>query len=92
MEKTMERGFTDYRFDRETRILVVKWHDNTPISIATNYSSVYPVGNTTRYSHKLKKKITIKIPKVVSEYNKSIERVDLLDKQVILYTGCQESS
>ena len=46
MEKTTERGFTDYRFDRETRILVVKWHDNTPVSIATNYSSVHPVGNT----------------------------------------------
>ena len=66
MKKTTERGFTDYRFDRETRILVVKWHGNTPVSIATNYSSVYPVGNTTRHSHKLKKKITIKIPKVVS--------------------------
>ena len=85
MKKTTERGFTDYRFDRETRILVVKWHDNTPVSIATNYSSVYPVGSTTTHSHKLKKKITIKISKVVSEYNKSIGGVDLLDKQVTLY-------
>ena len=57
MKKTTERGFTDYRFDRETRILVVKWHDNTPVSIATNYSSLCPVGNTTRHSHKLKKKL-----------------------------------
>ena len=80
MEKTMEIGFTDYRFDRETRILVVKWHDNTPVSIATHYSFVYPVGNTTRHSHKLKKKITIKISKVVSEYNKSMGGVDLQDK------------
>ena len=48
-------------------------------------SSVYPVGNTTRHSHKLKKKISIKIPKVVSEYNKSMGRVDLLDKQFTLY-------
>ena len=85
MKKATERGFTDYRFDRETRILVVKWHDNTPVSIATNYSFVYPVGNTTRHLHKLKKKITIKIPKVVSEYNKSMGGVDLLDKQVTLY-------
>ena len=75
MKKTTERRFTDYRFDWETRILVVKWHDNTPVSIATNYSSVYPVGSTAKYSHKLKKKITIKIPKVVSEYNKSMEEL-----------------
>ena len=87
MEKTTERRFTDYRFNQETRILVVKWHDNIPVSIATNYSFVYPVGNTTRHSHKLKKKITIKIPKVVSEYNKSMGGVDflLIDKQVTLY-------
>ena len=85
MKKTTERGFIDYRFDREIRILVVKWHDNTPVSIATNYSSVYPVGNTTRHSHKLKKKIAIKISKVVSKYNKSMGGVDLLDKQVSLY-------
>ena len=44
MEKTTERRFTNYRFDRKTRILVVKWHDNTPVSIATNYSSVGPDG------------------------------------------------
>ena len=85
MKKTTERGFTDYRFDWETRIFIVKWYDNTPVSIATNYSSVYPVGNTTKHSHKLKKKITIKIPKVVSEYNKSMGGVDLSDKQVTLY-------
>ena len=86
MEKTTERGFTDYRFDWETLIfIIVKWHDNTPASIATNYSSVYPVGNTTRHSQKLKKKITVKIPKAVSEYNKSMGGVDLLDKQVTLY-------
>ena len=84
MEKTTERGFTDYRFDRKTQILIVKWHDNTPVSIATNYSSVYPLGNTIRYSRKLKKKITIKIQKVVSEYNKSMVGVNLLDKQVTL--------
>ena len=68
MEKTTERGFTDYKFDQETQILVVKWHENTPVSIATNYSYAYLVGNTTRHSQKLKKKITVKIPKVVSEY------------------------
>lgn len=85
MEKTTERGFIDYRFDSNNQILITKWHDNTSVTVATNYSQAFPTGSATRYSQKLKKEIVVAIPKVIAEYNKSMGGVDLLDKQVSLY-------
>lgn len=85
MIKENDRGYYDYRFDQTNEILVPKWNDNKPVSLATNYSSIEPLGQTKRYSPKEKKQIQIPIPKVIQEYNSHMGGVDLLDKQVSLY-------
>ena len=49
MKKTKEREFVDYGFDHTSKVPVTKWHDNTPVSVATNYSAIFRTGHATRY-------------------------------------------
>lgn len=85
MQKEKERGYFDYKFDQTNEILVLKWNDNKPVSVATNYSYIEPIGQTRRYSRKDRKHIQIPIPYVIQEYNSHMGGVDMLDKQVSLY-------
>ena len=48
--KKKERGFIDYCFDCVNKILITRWNDDKPVSVATNYSSVYPTATTKRFS------------------------------------------
>lgn len=80
-----DRGSIDFRFDTANEILLTKWNDNKAVSVATNYSYVYPTATAKRYSQKQKKHITLPMPKCIAEYNKYMGGVDLIDKQVSLY-------
>ncbi|XP_049947601.1 piggyBac transposable element-derived protein 2-like [Schistocerca serialis cubense] len=57
MAKEKDRGFYDYMFDKENEVLVVKWSDNKPVCVATNYSTITPLSSTKRYSPAKKKEI-----------------------------------
>ena len=85
MKKTTERVHYDYRFDTKNEILVVRWHDNKAVTIATNHSSVEPLAQAKRFSQAEKKMVNVNMPKVFDDYNSSMGGVDLVDKQVSLY-------
>ena len=83
--KNTERGFHDYRFDDKNEVLVVRWHDNKAVSIATNYDKVTPLTQVKRFSQREKRMVNISMPHVFVEYNASMGGVDMLDKLVALY-------
>lgn len=52
--KRTERGFIDFVYDCNYVALITTWHDNTPFTIATNYSEANPTSSCPRYSRKHK--------------------------------------
>ena len=82
--KKKERGLIDYRFDQSNKVLVTRWNDNKPVSVATIYSLVYPTVTAKRFSQKEKKHLNVNMPKCISEYNLNMGGVDMPDKQVSL--------
>ncbi|XP_049816661.1 piggyBac transposable element-derived protein 2-like [Schistocerca nitens] len=85
MGKEKEQGFYDYMFDKENEVLVLKWSDNKPVCVATNYSTITPLSSTKRYSQAKKKEISVTMPHLTEEYNAHMGGVDLLDKEISLY-------
>ena len=83
--KKRERGLIDYRFDQSNKVLATTWNDNKPVSVATNYSLVYPTVSAKRFSPKEKKHLNVSMPKCISKCNLNMGGVDMLDKQVSLY-------
>lgn len=78
MEKK-DRGFADYRFDKNYEILCLKWHDNNVVCLLTNFDSVEPFVKTNRYSKKEKAKVAVNQPMLIHNYNKNIGGVDKHD-------------
>ena len=50
----MKKYESDYFFDKTNDILVVRWMDNTEVTIATNYDTVEPMASVQRYSRERK--------------------------------------
>ena len=71
----------DYKCDGT--VLFVQWKDNSIVAIGANFRKVTPVDKVSRWV-KGKGKVSVNQPKFISEYNKGMGCVDLLD----MLLGC----
>ncbi|CAK6951131.1 piggyBac transposable element-derived protein 2-like isoform X2 [Scomber scombrus] len=69
----------------ETTLHVVKWYDNHPVTLLSDYIEASPVKEVERWDRKQKVNIKVPCPAVVKEYNKNMGGVDLLDSLIALY-------
>ena len=76
MKKT-ERGTFDYRSSKN--IEIVRWNDNSVVTIGSNALGVNPVGQVRRWL-KGKGKTNVEQPAVVGAYNRGMGGVDLMDR------------
>ena len=74
--KKDDHGSYDYKSDGT--VLFVQWKDNSIVTVGTNFSKVTPVDKVSRWVRG-KGKFSFYQPKVISEYNKGMGGVDLLD-------------
>ncbi|XP_054259672.1 piggyBac transposable element-derived protein 2-like [Macrosteles quadrilineatus] len=77
-----ERGSFDFR--TAENIMVVRWHDNSVCTVATNCEN-FSVGRASRWSREQKAKVQVPQPTVFSKYNKGMGGVDLLDQGIAAY-------
>lgn len=86
-----ERGSYDSHFDTTNQITMVKWNDNTCVSLATNFDGIEPLVSVSRRQKGQKEKKLVKQPYFVSQYNKYMGGVDhhdwLLEKHTIAVRG-----
>ena len=83
--KKMPRGTFDYRHDQTTGALVVRWNDNSVVTVASNCFGIEPCSQAQRWSYAEKKKITISQPHMIAQYNKHMGGVDRMDQNVGVY-------
>ena len=67
-----------YNYKSDGTVLFVQWKDNSIVIVGINFSKVTPVDKVPRWV-KGKGKVSVDQPKVISEYNKGMGGVDLLD-------------
>ena len=72
-----ERGSFDFRSDGN--IEIVRWNDNSVVTIGSNAYGVQPIGSAKRWI-KGKGKQNIQQPAVIAVYNREMGGVDLLDR------------
>ena len=59
------RGAMDYRYDSGNKIVVIRWDDNTQVTVASNVHVVNPVLKCKRYSRGEHKQIEIDTPSMI---------------------------
>lgn len=72
-------------YDTTANLTIVRWNDNSVVTMASNNFSVLPLHNAKRYNRKEKKHIHIPQPHMISEYDKFMGGVDQQDNGVVNY-------
>lgn len=83
--KKEERGSYDYRTDVNTGLVVVRWNDNSVVTVASNYHGVNPISSARRWSAAKKSEITITQPNLINKYNYGMGGTDRMDQNVSQY-------
>ncbi|XP_049307799.1 piggyBac transposable element-derived protein 3-like [Bactrocera dorsalis] len=86
------RGSSDCLVSTDGKICIVKWLDNKPIYLASNFVAIGEQDVAKRFCKKTKKTIEVKRPKIVKEHNESMGGVDLLDQLISYYRIFLKSS
>lgn len=83
--KKKERGSYDFQYEEKSKIIFVRWNDNSVVTIGSTFGQIEPLKNVTRYSKNQKKKISVPQPRIIEKYNMKMGGVDLCDNWVSNY-------
>lgn len=83
--KKKARGFSDLVTSRDDAVTCVKWYDNKPVVLASNFVGIGKEDTVQRWDKCQKKFLSVKRPEIVRQYNHSMGGVDLLDQLISYY-------
>ena len=83
LQKTT-RGTYDNRTDTANKLVMVRWHDNSIVTMVSNRYGVQPIVKAKRYSA-ADKNIDVPQPQLVHAYNTSMGSVDRMDQIISKY-------
>ncbi|KRZ05981.1 PiggyBac transposable element-derived protein 2 [Trichinella zimbabwensis] len=63
------RGTTDFRTTKARDIIAVAWYDNRRVTLTSTYFGVKPVKLKPRWDRKQHKRVMVKVPSIVHNYN-----------------------
>ncbi|XP_053389577.1 piggyBac transposable element-derived protein 3-like [Mercenaria mercenaria] len=84
MAKT-ERGTYDKAYDANNGLIVIRWNDNNIVNVVSNVYGVEPVQTASRWSRAERRRIRIKQPDAIRQYNQTMGGVDRMDQNVGKY-------
>ena len=79
------RDSFDYRKDYNTRAHLLKWFDNKCFVVGSSFAGAECTNTVERYDMTQKKKVRTGCPDMVSQFNRSVNGVDLADMVITLY-------
>nr|CAI5818011.1 unnamed protein product [Callosobruchus analis] len=80
-----KRGTYLSTYESESKVCIVRWQNNSVVTVASNVYNVDPVQNVKRYDRKEAKNINIPQPHAIAQYNKYMGGVDSHDNGVANY-------
>lgn len=79
------RGSYNSQFDETSEIALVRWNDNSIVTMISTHFCIEPIKSAKRYNRKHKKTDNIPQPSIICNYNKYMGGVDLHDNGVANY-------
>lgn len=92
-QKKMERGSSveAVAIMENGPVVAVSWKDNKSVNLLSTFAGTQPMGKVKRYDRSKKTHVQVDCPKIVTEYNKHMGGVDLLDSLLGRYKIIQRS-
>ena len=79
------RGTYAAAYDKLSNVSILRWNDNSVVTVASNTFGVEPIGRVKRFDRKKKVEKFVPQPYVISQYNKYMGGVDLHDNGIANY-------
>src|SRR6218665_3051166 len=83
--KKVDRGFYDFRTDTTSGTIVVRWQDNSVVTIASNTFGVQPITHARRWSVAKNCEISVEQPCLIAKYNYGMGGTDRMDQNIQQY-------
>jgi hypothetical protein len=83
--KKSARGEHDHRLDVNSSVVIVRWHDNAIVTMASNCHGVRPLGKVKRWSAAEKRAIEVQQPNLFAAYNHGMGGTDRMDQNISTY-------
>jgi hypothetical protein len=83
--KKKERGSYDARLDKNSDIVLVRWNDNSVVTLGSNAFGVGPLGAAKRWSVAQRRQVFIEQPHLISKYNNGMGGTDRMDQNIHQY-------
>ena len=80
--KKQARGSFEQKTDKDAGVTLVKWHDNSIVTMASTCLGVAPLKTARRCSQAEKKIIEVQQPHLIHPYNKNTSGVDQMDHNI----------
>ncbi|XP_043245298.1 piggyBac transposable element-derived protein 3-like [Amphibalanus amphitrite] len=77
-----ERGMHQAVTSRDGNVILVRWQDNAPVTLASTCYGDVPPGKVRRYSRVQKRHVEVDRPHVVGKYNEMMGGTDRMDQNV----------
>ncbi|GFS07011.1 PiggyBac transposable element-derived protein 3 [Elysia marginata] len=83
--KKQPRGTMDYQLEATSNTVIVRWNDNSVVTVAFTGYEVQPLQKAKRWSREKKQFITIPLPNAVAQYNAIMGSTDRMDQNLGAY-------
>ncbi|GFR85206.1 PiggyBac transposable element-derived protein 3 [Elysia marginata] len=83
--KKQPRGTMDYQLEATSNTVIVRWNDNSVVTVASTGYGVQPLQKAKRWSREKKQFITIAMPNAVAQYNANMGGTDRMDQNLGAY-------
>ncbi|XP_045477491.1 piggyBac transposable element-derived protein 3-like [Harmonia axyridis] len=80
--KKKKRGSIESKISKDEGVILVRWTDNAPVTMASTSYGIEPTSLVKRYSQSEKKIIQIPQPRLINAYNKYMGGTDRMDEDI----------
>lgn len=83
--KKQKRGYYISSIEKNHGVILVKWVDNSVVTVASTLHGVNPITTVNRYSSLEKKIVQVSRPSAIGNYNEYMGFTDLMDENIAQY-------
>lgn len=79
------RGSYDYKLDVQQDLILIRWNDNSVVTVASNCHGLHPIASAQRWSSAQGKALIVDQPFSIHAYNSGMGGVDRMDQNISKY-------
>ena len=83
--KQQPKGHLQSYVDKNSDVVICRWNDNAPVTVGSNFESVFPLDTARRWDRTKKVYINVPRPALIASYNNNMGGTDQMGQSLSTY-------